>query len=104
MPTNTQQPDWLVNFLREAAIKRLVIVHGNVNDIYYDTEQRQYVALPEVLLRKLGRDENVSFDLTGLWDQADGLTFQDNTMRDRFIKAMQGGENPVARLVRFQKI
>ncbi len=92
MTNNKLQPDWLVNFLREAAIKRLVIIEGNVNDLYYDTEQRQYVTLCEYLRRMLERDEKFSFDLTGMWDQADGLMFQEDTMRDRFLKALQDGE------------
>ena len=94
MQTNTPIPDWQQTFIREAAIKRLMILEGNVNDIFYDPKQRQYVNLPEYLRRIIQQTPNLSFTLTGVWDQIDGLRFQDDQMRDRFLKALQIASNP----------
>jgi len=55
MQTSTSNPEWLQTFTREAAIKRLLILEGNVNDIFYDPEQRQYVNLSERLRRVIGQ-------------------------------------------------
>ena len=98
MQNNTEhQPQWQQNVLREAAIKRLHIMAGNVNDMFYDYQLRQYITLPEYLRRLIDRSESLSFDLMGLWDQVDGLRFHETTMRDRFLKALQGPANPTQR-------
>jgi len=68
-------------------------MEGNVNDIFYDSQQRQYVNLPEYLRRIIEHNQNLSFTLVGVWDQIDGLRFQDDQMRDRFLKALQIASN-----------
>ncbi|MDD5459634.1 MAG: AAA family ATPase, partial [Phycisphaerae bacterium] len=87
--TTLQQPQWLQNFLREGDIKRLILLEGNVNDIFYDPDQRQYTSLPQYIRRTIERNESFSFNFTGLWDQIDGLKFKDNAIRDKFLKALQ---------------
>ena len=83
-------PEWLQTTLREAAIRRTLILDGNVNDIFYDSQQREYVSLPELLVRMFGRSESLKFSITGVWDQVDGLRFSDNRTRDRFQNALGG--------------
>jgi len=92
----THPPQWQQNFVREAAIRRLILLEGNVNDIFYDAEQRQYTALPESLRRMIARCDSLSFARAGLWDQVDGLRFQDAAMRDRFLQSLQGPAPPAA--------
>jgi len=93
MQTNTFTPEWQQIFTREINIRRLLIMEGNVNDIFYDSQQRQYVNLPEYLRRIIERNQNLSFTLVGVWDQIDGLRFQDGQMRDRFLRALQNASN-----------
>jgi len=93
MQNNTFIPEWQQTFTREAAIKRLIIMEGNVNDIFYDPLQRQYVALPEYLRRIIEHNQNLNFTLSGVWDQIDGLRFQDDQIRDRFLKGIQNASN-----------
>jgi len=66
MQTSTSIPECLQTLTREAAIKRLLILEGNVNDIFYDPEQRQYVNLSECLRRVIRQTQNLSFTLMGL--------------------------------------
>jgi len=94
MQNNTFIPDWQQSFVRETAIRRLLILEGSVNDIFYDPQQRQYLTLPEHLRRIIERNPNYPFTIFGVWDQIDGLRFQDDLMRDRFLKAVQAASNP----------
>ena len=84
----TQQ--WLQTLQREAAIRKLLILHDNTQDTFYDEQQREYVNLPQLLLRLFQRNTQLGFTLTGQWDQVDGLRFGDKKMRDRFLAALQG--------------
>lgn len=70
-------PDWLRAVMREAAVRQGIVLDGNVRDIFFDTEQRQYVTLPELLIRLFTRDRSRGFTLAGVWDRADGLRFPD---------------------------
>lgn len=83
-------PEWLQTTLREAAIRRTLILDGNVHDIFYDPQQREYISLPELLVRMFGRSEMLNFSITGVWDQADGLRFGDSRIRERFQNALGG--------------
>ena len=83
-------PEWLQTTLREAAIKQILILDGNVQDIFYDPQQRQYVTLPELLARMLGQGQALGFSITGVWDQIDGLRFGDKQTRERFQNALGG--------------
>jgi len=93
MPNNTLVSEWQQTFIREAAVRRLMFLEGNVNDLFYDPQQRQYVTLPEHLRRIIERNQNLAFTVVGVWDQIDGLRFQNEQMRDRFLKALQIASN-----------
>jgi hypothetical protein len=73
---------------RDAPICRGLILYGDVQDTFYDPQARQYVTLPELLLRILTRDTSLGFSMAGLWDQIDGLRFSDERTRGRFHKAL----------------
>ena len=83
-------PEWLQTTLREAAIRQILILDGNVQDIFYDPQQRQYVTLPELLVRMLGHSQAPGFSITAVWDQIDGLRFGNKRTRERFQSALGG--------------
>jgi hypothetical protein len=85
---NQDYPEWVPMLQRDAPISRGLILYGNVQDTFYDPQQRQYVALPELLLRIFTRDTTLGFSMAGLWDQVDGLRFPDERMLGRFHKAL----------------
>jgi len=88
---NHQQcPEWQQIVLREAPIRRSLMLYGNVQDTFYDLQKREYCTLPELLTRLLTRNTSLGFSMTGLWDQADGLRFPDEQMLARFHKAVAG--------------
>jgi len=86
--TQNEYPDWLQAVIREARLRKALILHGNVRDIYYDPKQRQYVTLAELLLRILPREN--TFTLAGQWDQADGLRFHNEAMLQQFQDCLDG--------------
>lgn len=90
---DAQFPDWLRAVRREAPIRRGLILFGNVRDVFYDAEQRQYVTLAELLARLLLRDRSPGFSLVGRWDHVDGLRFPDGRMLSRFHEALRQGSN-----------
>ncbi|MHB9071262.1 MAG: AAA family ATPase [Sedimentisphaerales bacterium] len=83
-------PEWLDAFQREAAIKRVIILEGNVQDIFYDSRQREYILLPQLLKRTLEKSTASNFTLFSTWDHADGLKFSDKKDCDRFKKLLAG--------------
>ena len=74
---NAHPPDWIRTVLREAGIRRAIVLDGNVKDMFFDTRQEQYATLPEFLIRHLSREQSLAFTLAGVWDCADGLRFAD---------------------------
>lgn len=89
-----ETPQWLQSLQREAGIRKMLILYGNTQDIFFDQQQRQYVTLPQLLLRLFQRNSQLQFTLSGRWDQADGLQFGDTKMRDRFLATLHGQPNP----------
>jgi len=86
--TNHEYPEWVQTFRRDAPISRGLILYGNVQDTFYDPQQRQYVTLSWLLLTILAEDKSLGFSLAGLWDQVDGLRFPDDRMLKQFHKAL----------------
>ena len=81
---------WLTTICREARLRKVLILEGNVQDIFYDHEQREYVLLKELLARTFRRDQGLGFTMVSTWDLADGLRFSDDRTREKFLKALGG--------------
>ena len=94
---NQENPKWIQSLLQQAPISRALILFGNVQDTFYDHQQRQYVTLPELLIRIFTRDKNLRYSMTGIWDQIDGLRFPDPQMLNRFRK-------PVKKLTKLKRL
>lgn len=92
MTDQLRKPDWILSFEREAAIKRVLILEGNVQDIFYDQNQREYVGLPELLARILETNEKLSFTLNANWDQSDGLRFRSDKQQADFEKILKDNQ------------
>lgn len=80
----------LATVCREARLRKVLILEGNVQDIFYDHEQREYVLLMELLARTIRRDQELGFTMVSTWDLADGLRFSDDPTREKFQKALGG--------------
>jgi len=85
---NDTHPEWLRALLREARVRRGLILDGNVKDIFYDAVSREYVTLSELLVRLFVRDRSLGFTVVGLWDAADGLRFPNERHARRFDEAL----------------
>lgn len=81
---------WLETVCREARLRKVLILEGNVQDIFYDHEQREYVLLKELLARTMRRDQRLGFTIASTWDLVDGLRFNDDHAREKFQKALGG--------------
>lgn len=62
------------NLIREAKIRKGIILYGNTRDEYFDASLKQYCLLPKHLQSTL---KNNGFDVVGVWNKNDGLTFQE---------------------------
>lgn len=83
--------EWLRTTLREAPVRRGLLLYGNTRDLFFDEERRSYVTLPELVLQRLtSGSENLGFTLAGVWDHADGLRFANNRMERRFGEITRG--------------
>lgn len=87
--TQTKIPEWLETFSREAAIKRILIVEGNVLDIFYDDKEKEYVLLPEFMTRVLERNNTTNFTFSATWDSSDGLKFRNKRDSKRFTDILK---------------
>lgn len=97
-------PEWLTTVLREAPVRRGLILYGNVRDLFYSARHRQYLTLPELLVRTLQGEAGLGYTLPGIWDRVDGLRFPDDRAARRFEEAISrrngngnGGGNGAAR-------
>jgi hypothetical protein len=81
-------PDWLAAVLREAHVRRGLIVYGNVRDLFYSPAHRQYFTLPELLVRLLMGESKLEFTMGGIWDRVDGLRLADERSARRFDAAL----------------
>jgi hypothetical protein len=91
MSNDAPYADWIRTTLREASIRRGLVLYGNVRDIFYDPQQRQHVTLPELLVRLFVRERSLGFTMAGVWDQVDGLRFPDSRALNRFHDAVRRG-------------
>ncbi len=87
---NSIHPGWVQTLKREGAVRRALVLDGNVQDTFYDPEQREYVILSEWLRRIFSRDQKLGFTMAGVWDQTDGLRFADDKTLKRFKDALGG--------------
>lgn len=62
------------NLIREAKIRKGIILYGNTRDEYFDDILKQYSLLPKHLQSTL---KNNGFDVVGVWNKNDGLTFHE---------------------------
>ena len=76
-------PRWVDTVVREACLRRCVIVHGAVRDEVWDAGAREYVSVPRLLARRLA-DE---LDPVMVWDRSDGLGFEDDRSRREVERA-----------------
>ena len=60
------------NLIREAKIRKGIILYGNTRDEYFDNETKQYHLFPKYLQHTLKRN---GFEVVGLWNKFDGLSF-----------------------------
>lgn len=67
---NATAPLWLQHFKRQAGVRRLIVVHGNVQDVALSVSSGDYVAVPELLTEAL---EEMAFDQVVRWNRADGM-------------------------------
>jgi len=67
---DTQENAWLDLLAREAGIRKALIVHGNLLDLFYWPEEQRYVPLSELLPRLLKRR---GYRLVVIWDRFSGV-------------------------------
>ncbi len=71
------------NLVREAKIRRGIILYGNTRDEYYDSGSTEYELLPYHLQSVL---KNNGFNVVGLWNHSCGLKFQERHEERAFSK------------------
>ena len=67
------------NLIREAKIRKGIILYGNTRDEYFDDGLKQYCLLPNHLQSTL---KNNGFDVVGIWNKNEGLTFQEKREKE----------------------
>lgn len=83
--------EWSRTILREAPVRRGLVLYGNTRDLFYDEAERCYVTLPELILRRLAHaGQGLGFTIAGVWDNADGLRFASERMERRFGEIARG--------------
>jgi hypothetical protein len=77
--------EWLQTTLREAPVRRGLVLFGNTRDLFFEESRKRYVTLPELLLRQLtSAERNVGFSIAAVWDNADGMRFASEQGERRF--------------------
>lgn len=61
---------WIENFARQAAIRRAIIVHGEINDLCFCPKSGEYRCVNDVLINAL---KSVGFDRVIVWDKFTGV-------------------------------
>lgn len=83
--------EWLRTTLREAPVRRGLVLYGNSRDLFFEEDSKSYVTLPELLVRRLTHSSaNQGFTVAGIWDHADGLRLANERMERRFNDLMRG--------------
>lgn len=91
MAENELLSEWLRTTLREAPVRRGLVLYGNTRDLFYSESRGRYMTLSALLQQELCRAEHqLGFTLAGVWDQADGLRFVDERTERRFNQLLQG--------------
>ncbi len=75
---------WLEVLSRQAGIRRALIVHGNVRDVCFSSEARDYRPVIDVVLETLSKR---GFDPVVLWDRAHGIQNVDEKTREDLERA-----------------
>lgn len=61
---------WIEDFKREIKTKKAVIISGNVDDIYFDNGQSEYLSIIKTIRNTLSNNQ---FNSIIAWDQVEGL-------------------------------
>lgn len=87
MAADREHP-WIETFSRQAGIRSGVIVHGNVRDVCFSVEARDYRPVIQVVLESLSK---VGFQTVVLWDRAHGIQNVDEATREELERASVSG-------------
>lgn len=66
----TRENSWLDNLRRQSGIRSGLLVHGDVFDICYSEDSREYLSIPQVIVHTL---RSSGFDHVVLWDSFSGI-------------------------------
>ena len=80
-------PLWLQNFRRQAGVRRVIVVHGNVQDLALSPLSSDYVAVTDLLAQVL---KDMAFDQVVRWNRADGMRGIDDDTRARMMAEASG--------------
>jgi len=69
------------NLIREAKIRKGIILYGNTRDEYFEKETKKYQLLPKYLQLVMKR---AGFDVVGLWNKKEGLSFSEEREKGMF--------------------
>ncbi|MFX0170302.1 MAG: AAA family ATPase [Candidatus Hodarchaeota archaeon] len=69
------------NLIREARIRKGIILYGNTRDEFFNEDTKQYHLFPKYLQHTLKRN---GFDVVGLWNKFDGLSFLEKREKSIF--------------------
>lgn len=78
--TQPQENRWLDTLAREAGIRRVLVVHGNLCDLCYDPVVEKYALVRDVIVRQLKRK---GFDHVVVWDQRGGISNVSDSVREQ---------------------
>lgn len=74
------------NLLREAKIRKGIILYGNTRDEFFDSKEARYSLLPQHL-RSVLKDNG--FGVVGLWNNTTGLQFNDKSEMRTFAQWLE---------------
>lgn len=74
------------NLLREAKIRKGIILYGNTRDEFFDPIEERYSLLPQHL-RSVLKDNG--FDVVGLWNNNTGLQFSEKSEKRTFAQWLE---------------
>jgi len=73
----------ITNLIREAKIRKGIILYGNTRDEYFNPKTKQYQLFPKHLQHSLKQN---GFEVVGLWNKFDGLSFIEEREKGIFAK------------------
>ncbi|MGB9689966.1 AAA family ATPase [Thermogutta sp.] len=80
---NNRENRWLEHFARQAAIRRALIVHGEIHDLRYCPHTQQYRCVSEVLVNTL---KTMGFDHVVVWDRFSGVQGVSESVWQRLMR------------------